>query len=1199
MLIKELFAKDIFRPIDTVVMANNQDQLAQEVEEYIITTELTQKLIHFLENYNQPGRALSGVWISGFFGSGKSHLLKILSLLLPNAIEVEGCSISELFVQKAAHDAFLQSEIRKATAIPSESILFNVDREAPQDAPYDILLATFYKVFYNYLGYEGADFKVAALEYWLDQEMGQYRNFISAYADQGGNNWEHDRRMTFNPAVKGRIARACAQVCGGEAQQYASILDELKAKHHISKEHFAARVREYIDRRDKAQPGFRLNFFVDEIGQFVADDTHRLLSLQTIVESLAEACGNRAWVLVTSQEELGGLLDNHKHTASDFFKIKDRFYTRMSLSSANAEEVVEKRLLVKTTPAAAALRQRFAQQQANLETMLAFDGAGLKFRTLSDAPEFADKYPFLPYQFDLFKECVRTLSGHNAFMGQHTSVGARSMLAVFKEVLVEKSTESDTLLVGFDALFDGLRSQIRTEVQNAIILAERHLQNPLGVRLLKALFMVKYLESFKASARNLSVLLIDSQTIDLRAHEQQVQDALAELERQVYIQRQGPYYAFLTNEEKDIESEIREVKVEDEQLSRKIYEMLSGTYFPDRRLQVGGYSFPYTTLVDGHSFGSAQELGIHLVTVLGGIPDGQLAAMTLTRNTVVVRMPDNLRILDDLRHLLRTESYLRQKQASATDTRALIMGHKAQGLGKQFAEVTNQLAAQLAASTIYASANAQPAGTGSNPKALIERAADLLVEAAYYELPLLGGANHTEAQLQQLLKNTQADAFTEQLSAPEDRIMQVIQSRKRAHERTTVEDLLRHFGKMPFGWPTASILYLLASLFKRGKIEARKDGELYASAQAFGKDLLNTHMHALLQLDAQAVFRPAQLQALRETYLELFGKTAPQSDPRTMGEAFKAETAQLLQEVRALMEQKRDYPFLQQLQPFAQLLQQLAQKDYVQLIECLDGSELQEELLEQAEAHYRPCANFCKGPHGQSFRKATSFLGSDASNLSFLPQDALQSLQALLDTPVPYRGNTMVQLNQQLQALEAQLQTLVGQHRDQTLQEVDARLLELEQKPELALLSAGQRNEVLEPLRSLRKRAEAERHIALLLQQQQQAEELYMKGYNRLLHLCEQLQQEAERQQAAKAAQASQATAATTATSGSQVSEPAQPIIRVPAPKAAVSQSDLLKRVRQESSKELTSEAEVVKYIESLKQLMLEQVRAEKAIRLG
>ena len=149
MKLAEMYAKDINRTIDGVIKASEDEHVRLEVEEYVFTAEIKNGLSRILEQYTSPHPKSNGVWISGFFGSGKSHLLKMTSFLLG---DVQGSSsvsrdfVAEQFLQKASQDAFLQASLKKAAAIPATSLLFNIDAkdDKAQSSKNLALLGVFY-----------------------------------------------------------------------------------------------------------------------------------------------------------------------------------------------------------------------------------------------------------------------------------------------------------------------------------------------------------------------------------------------------------------------------------------------------------------------------------------------------------------------------------------------------------------------------------------------------------------------------------------------------------------------------------------------------------------------------------------------------------------------------------------------------------------------------------------------------------------------------------------------------------------------------------------------------------------------------------------------------------------------------------------------------------------------------------------------
>ena len=140
---------------------------------------------------------------------------------------------------------------------------------------------------------------------------------------------------------------------GGDPQSAAGILDKYRSEYRVSIEDFADNVNAYIEKQAKegGHKEFRLNFFVDEVGQYIADNTKLMTNLQTIAESLATKCRGRAWIIVTAQEEMKNVVgEMGKQQGNDFSKIQARFNNRMKLSSADVAEVIQKRLLAKQEP---------------------------------------------------------------------------------------------------------------------------------------------------------------------------------------------------------------------------------------------------------------------------------------------------------------------------------------------------------------------------------------------------------------------------------------------------------------------------------------------------------------------------------------------------------------------------------------------------------------------------------------------------------------------------------------------------------------------------------------------------------------------------------------------------------------------------------------------------------------------------------
>ena len=185
MKIKEMFRDDINRNINGVVQVEQEKEevIEQEVREYVVTTELKKHFTKFFSEYGESFENQTdnvGVWITGFFGSGKSHFLKMLSYLLENK-EINGRKTVDYFEEKF-DDQLSFMNVQKSVQVPTETILFNIDVEGSTDKSDTAVLKIFAKVFYNHLGFYGNDLKLAKLEQFISKQ-GKMDAFKKAYGD--------------------------------------------------------------------------------------------------------------------------------------------------------------------------------------------------------------------------------------------------------------------------------------------------------------------------------------------------------------------------------------------------------------------------------------------------------------------------------------------------------------------------------------------------------------------------------------------------------------------------------------------------------------------------------------------------------------------------------------------------------------------------------------------------------------------------------------------------------------------------------------------------------------------------------------------------------------------------------------------------------------------------------------------------------
>jgi hypothetical protein len=444
MNIRELFVKPIDRPINGVIKADQMDAASvwQELEEYVVTKQISDYLRKFFDAYlaaiDRPHDAAitdrMGVWVSGFFGSGKSHFIKILSYLLEN-IEAhnpqtgEQCNAAAFFDHQKIKDAMLLADIQRAVHGTADVMLFNIDAKANKSDP-DPILQVFLRVFNEKLGLSGDVPHIADMERHLVAK-GVFDAFKAAFESSNGNSWAQERdAVAF---YRDDIVVALAQALKMTPESAGKWFDTAAEAYHINIEGFAKMVNDYLATRPA---NHKLIFLVDEVGQFIGANSHLMLSLQTITEQLGTRCKGRAWVIVTSQADIDAAIgDANLARSQDFSKIQGRFHTRLSLASSNTDEVISERLLSKTEAAHVLLRDAFASKSDVINNQLSFVGNSVSLRGYKDAAEFVATYPFAPYQFTLLQKIFESIRKVGA-TGKHLSQGERSLLDAFQAAAV-------------------------------------------------------------------------------------------------------------------------------------------------------------------------------------------------------------------------------------------------------------------------------------------------------------------------------------------------------------------------------------------------------------------------------------------------------------------------------------------------------------------------------------------------------------------------------------------------------------------------------------------------------------------------------------------------------------------------------------------------------------------------------------------
>lgn len=1145
--IKSLFTRSIHRSINGVIKADQDDaeSVWQELDEYVITRELDQHLRSFFESYlaaldnPQDASGRVGVWISGFFGSGKSHFLKILSYLLENKqVSKDGETRQAIdFFERKIADPMLAADIKRAIAAETDVLLFNIDSKADSGDGRDAILRVFLKIFNERLGFCGDHPHIAHMERHLD-DLGKFAEFKQAFAVASGSTWE-DERDAYHFQVDA-LATALSQTLGQEIKDADAWVERFENDFSLNVESFAKWVKEYLDKRGKDQ---RIVFLVDEVGQFIGQDTHLMLSLQTITENLGTICGGRAWVLVTSQEDIDAVLGEVRASkANDFSKIQGRFKTRLSLSSGNVDEVIQRRLLDKESEPKDALRKIYREKADILRNQLSFTNTGRTYKAFTDEDNFAAVYPFVPYQFQLVQRIFESIRKAGA-TGTHLARGERSLLDAFQSAAKAVSDNSVGVLVPLYRFYPSiegfLEGVVKSTIDNAASNPSLQEFDPL---VLKTLFLIRYVDEIKGNVDNLITLFIDEIDADRQGLRKQIEDSLQRLEKETLVSRNGDDFFFLTNEERDISREIKDVDLTSADEARELGQLLFDEALRGQRkfrFPDNGKDFGLNRQCDLHPLGNRVD-GDLLISVISPLVDDRdtwseqrcILESSQGEGSVLLRLEDERDLARELRLYLQTDKYItRKNDGTLPHNTKRILQDRAEENRQRRQRLSTTVDRLLREAEVYVAGNKLETKASSAPM-LAEEALDYLVRNTFSKLGYIQHlSSDPQKEIQAMLAAPQTPALGLESTGEANpralkEVSQHIELLAGQSRRIVLHDLAEtHYGRRPYGWPEWETVLLIVRLMLKGEVSLIGNGGPLAPQQIWN-EISTPARWRTTEIQKRQQVGSGELQKARQQFKEVFQKIAPDGEDSLYAllQSSLASWESEFKQWRALA-QTGQYPGLDDIDQSIKLIGKLkAAPDSFDAIQLF----LQERsaLLDLSDS-YGDLDNFYS-----SQKTAWDKLG--AAQRDFQPNRpklekdekaarALARIDEILSAKAPFNlireGEGLIQTITQINdAFLKEAHERADAWLDKQLVKVNAELDDLQ-------ASTDQRNKSLLALQNLRQKITKQRSLAHISQMQDEARDLADAAIDHLHLLAEQA--------AAKAKAAASAPAPTPVVSGS------------------------------------------------------------------
>ena len=1202
MKIKDMFAKKIDREIQGVIIVGQGEDanVSQELEEYVVTRELQK---HFADFYSAYKKGIvgttpkMGVWISGFFGSGKSHFLKILSYLLKNR-QVGDRKAMDYFVDdKKIVDPMVLADMKLAADTPTDVILFNIDSKSETNGSQgkNAIVNVFLKVFNQMQGFCGTNPHVADLERRLSEE-GRYDEFKATFKEKSKEPWE-ESRQDFD-FIQDDVKDALVSMRFMSEEAAKNWCEKAMKPYTISIEDFAKRVKSYIERKGS---NHHVVFLVDEIGQYIGDDSKLMLNLQTVTEELGKECMGKAWVIVTSQQDIDAIT---KVKGNDFSKIQGRFDTRLSLSSANVDAVIKKRILEKKEPAAQTLRLLYEQKATIIKNLIVFNDTAEK-KLYENEEDFAEVYPFVPYQSNLLSSVLNSIRTHGA-SGKHLSGGERSMLALFKESAVNVMNGESGVIVPFHRFYDAMENFLDHSHSGVIIRAydnsyinpEKKDTDVFAINVLKTLFMIKYVQVIEANIDNITSLMIgniDDDRIELKGR---VEEALKVLMRQMLVQKNGNIYVFLTDEEQEVNNEIEKENVETPEIITKVAEMIFEDIFPNRRYTYpvfnGRYAFGFNQIVDDRSYRPNQnfDIGLRVLTPWydGSMDDASLRLLSGQGREVLVVLPNDTEFLTEIQAYLKIEGFLRKNTSTHLTKYETIKEAKRAEMRERNQNAKLYLTEALKESIIYVNGDVVQVNV-KDVNSRFNEAISRLVQTVYHKLSYID-VPKSEADIRGIFFNQNnqrslgLEGGTECNAHALDDVQSFIAMNTLNHQKTSMKTVKERFMKAPYGFVADDVHWLAARLFKRGDLSFAVNGAAVSLNNKSEEEIIDfitkRDFAEKLMMEDRVRVSNKDKKAVRDVMRETFRATTLAEDEDTIMKNFQRCAQNTIYEIERLEVNYKQYVY-----PGEQVLSsgKSLMRTVVQIQSALDFfttvSKKRDEFFDFAE-DYEPIKTFFDGEQSVIFASTLDMLAIYDDSKTYIVnaelEDIVAQMRSITSQEKPY-GN-IPKLPELCERFRSCYDKILHQESAPVLDSIDQarnRVLEVLSTKDY---NDQKRNTYLEKFQEIYDGATQCKNVSTLRSYADKADALRLRLLNEMDELDRKLAKQKAEEEARRQSEEAK-----------QSGKPATEAIVVPAPvKIRKTKNVSIKMMTGTSSWRLESKEDIDRYMDSLRKSLEEQL---------
>lgn len=916
MIIKELFRNRVERYINPVIKVQQDDVsiVKQELEEYVITEQLRTHYKQCLDKYLNDSNKV-GYWVSGWFGSGKSHFLKIFGYLLENH-QFDDCNAEDIFIRRDETNLLKPFIEEINSRYKTTVIMFDILEEAAKlENKVEPIELTIYKQFLSKRGFYTTNLWIAEMEKDLS-DQGKYDEFINTVESISGKSWIDIRKSRL---AQNHIQRALVKVLSDQiptetiAKDY---IEDLKKGRSISASDLAKELYEYVTKLDNMNGlNNRLFIIVDEIGQYVSANSDVIGYLQAIESTFARIGGGKLWIAVSSQNKLEQITEQYLKNQDEINKVIDRFEVRVDLTPENLDKVINERVLKKTSEGISTVESMYEKSKGKLISMLDFKDSKKNFNKFTKE-DFINTYPFMPYQIKLIQPIyynVISKSSVNKKLGGTN----RSMIKATQGILIDEGINVKDRVVGdivtldmfFDQAKDFIDDQMQINIKEARELDEN--KGEILVKILKVLYLLENDDALPKNIDTIAKLLIANIAQDYITVYKEIENCLDILFKHGYVEKDNNgNYKFISPEEQGFRQEAisRANEIGIRERNKRIKEIIDEFFKVNRINYKGIRVFDTKIVIDDEERTSSGDVIINLNSIMQSSDElrkttHKMKSMGDTK-TIYWYANDNSSIDEDMQQYLIFARIIDEyrKKWSGDEDKVYFLRKEEQKNNLLFETIKSKIEKSFIQGTYMYQGQEFEIPNKTDLRSAFESLGNTAIPNVYNRFNMVG-VKITKDEIQKIFKENQLSIDLNALNLIQDtnvnseaavlkEVLNEIKSLVNKYGQCIGKEVLSSLNSIPYGWASESVRLFVALLFKNGNIELNYEGKNYLDYNQSGViDIFEAEPNF-----KKAIFKPAVVvdAATRQKCQDILKNTFNKFVDDTIGELYRFITDTLI-----------------------------------------------------------------------------------------------------------------------------------------------------------------------------------------------------------------------------------------------------------------------------------------------------------------